>query len=83
MHLLFPSILFPFFLFSFLAFFLLHSNWPLKSIIKPGSLPRSRFLDVMQHSPFRYFGGALRDIQKKAARETISLETSKWKVLFK
>ena len=77
MHLLFPSILFPFFLFSFLAFFLVHSNWPLKSIIKPGSLPRSRFLDVTQHSPFRYFGGALHDIQKTAARETISLETSK------
>ena len=30
-----------------------------------GSLPRSRFLDVTQ----RCFGGALRDIQKTAARE--------------
>ena len=30
------------------------------------SLPRSRFLDVTQRS----FGGALRDIQKTAARET-------------
>ena len=31
----------------------------------PGSLPRSRFLDVTQRS----FGGALHDIQKTAARE--------------
>ena len=31
------------------------------------SLPRSRFLDVTQ----RFFGGALRDIQKTAARETM------------
>ena len=37
------------------------------------SLPRSRFLDVTQRSPkrnFFSFGGALRDIQKTAARET-------------
>ena len=35
-------------------------------------LPRSRFLDVTQRSPQRTFsfGGALRDIQKKAARQT-------------
>ena len=36
------------------------------SFISGGSLPRSRFLDVTQR-----FGGALRDIQKTAARETI------------
>ena len=36
----------------------------------PGSLPRSRFLDVTQRS----FGGALRDIQKTAAREIRSQE---------
>ena len=35
------------------------------------SLPRSCFLDVTQHSPKRTFGGALRDIQKTAVRETI------------
>ena len=34
------------------------------------SLPRSRFLDVMQRSPKRTFTEALRDIQKTAARET-------------
>ena len=37
------------------------------------SLPRSRFLDVMQRSPKRrkvFFGGKLHDIQKTAARET-------------
>ena len=37
------------------------------------SLPRSRFLDVTQRSPKSSkssFGGALRDIQKTAARET-------------
>ena len=34
------------------------------------SLPRSRFLDVTQRSRSRFFGGALRDIQKTAARET-------------
>ena len=36
------------------------------------SLPRSRFLDVTQRSSKRKssFGGALRDIQKTAARET-------------
>ena len=35
-------------------------------------LPRSRFLDVTQRSPKRTFsfGGALRDIQKTAARQT-------------
>ena len=36
---------------------------------KNTSLPRSRFLDVTQHSPC----GALRDIQKTAARETIKI----------
>ena len=35
------------------------------------SLPRSRFLDVTQRSPNASFGGALRDIQETAARETI------------
>ena len=35
---------------------------------KDDSLPRSRFLDVTQRS--LCFGGALRDIQKTAARET-------------
>ena len=35
-----------------------------------GSLPRSRFLDVTQRSPKRTFGGALRDIQKTAAKGT-------------
>ena len=39
------------------------------------SLPRSRFLDVTQRSPKRGkrgvgWGGALRDIQKTAARES-------------
>ena len=35
------------------------------------SLPRSRFLDVTQRSPKGgALGGALRDIQKTAARET-------------
>ena len=37
------------------------------------SLPRSRFLDVTQRSPKRGkrgVGGALRDIQKTAARES-------------
>ena len=38
------------------------------------SLPRSRFLDVTQRSPQKFLlGGALRDIQKTAARETIYL----------
>ena len=35
------------------------------------SLPRSRFLDVTQRSLNASFGGALRDIQETAARETI------------
>ena len=35
------------------------------------SLPRSRFLDVTRRSPKSSFGGASRDIQKMAARETI------------
>ena len=38
------------------------------------SLPRSRFLDVTQRSPKRgKRGGALRDIQKTAARESRSV----------
>ena len=84
MHLNVTSIHFVSFLSLFLfGLFLVHSNWQLKSIIKPGSLPRSRFSDVMQRCLSCSFGGALHDIQKTAARETIILETSKSKVLFK
>ena len=45
------------------------------------SLPRSRFLDVTQCSPKRKkvsFGGALRDIQKTAARETTTWLPRLW-----
>ena len=42
------------------------------------SLPCSCFLDVTQRSPKRTFGGALRDIQKTAARETILFAVLWW-----
>ena len=42
------------------------------------SLPRSVFLDVTQRSPKRTFGGALRDIQKTTARETILFSVLWW-----
>ena len=42
-----------------------------------GSLPHSRFLDVTQRSPYT-FGGALRDIQKTAARETNFFVVIRW-----
>ena len=44
--------------------------WNPYIIERKGSLPHSRFLDVTQRSPNLFFWGALRDVQKTAARET-------------
>ena len=46
--------------------------WTSTTIYRPSSLLRSRFLDVTQRSPKEPLGGALRDIQKTAAKETIA-----------